>query len=339
MTSSAVSLNAMAAPYYEALLQSPQSLRVTQVKIGDFYVVDAGIRSPGSYEAGKLVSQMCAAGMLDLSFGISTYGKFDVPTVYVHSDMPALAFLGGTYGDWEISETGFSAIGSGPARALALRRDLPKGVRENVSRKAYNYRIYDPSQIFSLIDHQEKSDDAYLLLETSGYPSEKLLGWIASQVGVDRKGLHVVVARTSSMTMSVRLASSVAETGLHKLVLLGLDPKKVRVAFGSAPLPPTVFGDDARANGMANDAIRYGGSAYYEVEEGALEGIDLRSLPPTHLNTDFFTLMKDGFYSVDLGDFSAAKFTIVVGRKAVTVGRVREDLLISSFFGSAKGVP
>ncbi len=331
-----ISLNATAAPYYRALLENPEPLRVMEVRIGKFTIVDAGVRTVGSHEAGKLVSQMCASGMLDLVFGLSNYGSVNLPSVHVHSDMPALSFLGGTYGDWEIEFGDFRAIGSGPARALALNRALPKGVRENLEKKAYSYRIYSPAEIYSLIGHRETSDEAFLLLETSRYPDEKALSWISGQVGVEPDNLHVVIARTSSMTMSVRLASSVAETGLHKLVLLGLDPKKVKAAYGSAPLPPTVFGDDDRANGMANDAIRYGGSAYYELEEGALEGLNVGLLPPTHLEVDFYSLMKSGFYSVDLGDFSAAQFTLATGRSVLTVGRIREDLLLASFFGSKR---
>ncbi|WP_449462689.1 methenyltetrahydromethanopterin cyclohydrolase [Tardisphaera miroshnichenkoae] len=332
----AISLNATAAPYYYALLERSKPLKVIEVKIGKFRVVDAGVRTPGSHEAGKLVSQMCACGMLDVNFGLFSYGSVNLPSVQVHSDMPALSFLGGTYGDWEIEIEDFKAIGSGPARALALNRSLPRGVKENVDKRAYSYRIYSPAEIYSLIGHREASDEAYLLLETSTYPDEKVLTWISEQVGVEADRLHVVIARTSSMTMSVRLASSVAETGLHKLVLLGLDPKRVKTAYGSAPLPPTVFGDDDRANGMANDAIRYGGSAYYELEEGALDGLNVGLLPPTHLEVDFYSLMKGGFYSVDLGDFSAAQFTLASGRSVLTVGRIREDLLLASFFGSKR---
>jgi len=334
-----ISLNATAAPYYYALVERPESLKVVEVKVGKFTLVDAGVRTSGSHEAGKLVSQMCACGMLDLDLGLSVYGTVSLPSVQVHSDMPALSFLGGTYGDWEIEVGDFRAIGSGPARALALNRSLPKGVKENVDKRAYSYRIYAPAQIYSLIGHREVSDDAYLLLETSSYPDEKVLNWIAEQTGVEPDHLHAVIARTSSMTMSVRLASSVAETGLHKLVLLGLDPKKVKTAYGNAPLPPTVFGDDDRANGMANDAIRYGGSAYYELEEGALDGLNVSLLPPTHLEVDFYSLMRDGFYSVDLGDFSAARFTLASGRNVLTVGKIREDLLLASFFGSKREIP
>jgi len=337
-----LSLNELAKPHFESLLERAEELGVKRLRVGKYEVVDAGVNVIGSYQAGVLVSKMCAGGLMDVSLGVCQYSGYALPCVNVHSDRPALAFLGGVYGDWEIAVDGFRAIGSGPARALALDRDLPKAVAEKAREGGYpsGYKLYGPRQIYDLIAHREVSDEAYLLLETSQVPSEDQLEFLRLQCGISSpQGMHVVIARTSSRTMSIRLVSSVAETGLHKLVLLGADPKDVDLALGSAPVPPTVYGRDEAANGKDNDAIRYGGSVYYEVKQGSLEGINADALPPTHWDTGFARLMAQGFYAVDLGDFSAAFFTIVeegTGRVKVA-GRLRVDLLMSSFFAPSEG--
>ncbi|MGC8631119.1 MAG: methenyltetrahydromethanopterin cyclohydrolase [Thermoprotei archaeon] len=326
-----ISLNAGGARFYDELANRAAELNVEVTKIGNYEVVDAGVRTQGSFEAGVLVSKMCAGGLMELTISTREYGGTLLPCVEVYSEKPALSFLGGIYGDWEIDLPDFKGIGSGPARALALNRDLPKGVKKNLGSVNRGYHIYSPTQIYDLIGHKEISDVAYILLETSQLPAEKDLDWLQKQVGYKVR-LRVVAARTSSRTMSVRLVSSVAETGLHKLVLLGVDPKLVKVALGNAPLPPTAFGDDDLANGMANDAIRYGGAVYYEVESGALNGIDLSELPPKNWQLNFHELMRGGFYSVDLGDFSAASFTLVSDRGLHRSGKIRADLLLKSFY-------
>ena len=55
------------------------------------------------------------------------------------------------------------------------------------------------------------------------------------------------------------------ETGLHKLEKLGLDPKVVEFAWGYAPIIPLHPKFD-EAMGRTNDAILYGGTAYYIVD-------------------------------------------------------------------------
>ncbi|MDP7974672.1 MAG: methenyltetrahydromethanopterin cyclohydrolase [Thermoprotei archaeon] len=335
-----ISLNRLSAPYYDRLTEMASSIGVAIVRVGEFEVVDAGVKTSGSKEAGVLVSKMCSAGLMNLELGESAFGPFELPTVTVWSDNPALSFFGGVYGDWEISLPGLYAIGSGPARGLALPRPLPRGVSDNLAAlRQRGYTIRTPQQIFESIAHEEISDEAYLLLETSDFPEEEHLKFIASSCRVEPSGLHVVVARQSSPTMAVRLVSSVAETGLHKMALLGLEPRLVKFALGKAPIPPVLPALDDQANGKANDAIRFGGIVYYELQRQGLEQLlpKLDRLPPTHPSIRFQALLASGFYSVDLGDFAAAKYVLTDGSRVVSSGDLVEEKLISSFFGVANG--
>jgi methenyltetrahydromethanopterin cyclohydrolase len=63
---------------------------------------------------------------------------------------------------------------------------------------------------------------------------------------------------------STQVSGRVVETGLHKLKKIGIDPKKVRNAYGSAPIAP-VHPKFIIAMGRTNDAILYTGSAHYDV--------------------------------------------------------------------------
>jgi methenyltetrahydromethanopterin cyclohydrolase len=103
-----------------------------------------------------------------------------------------------------------------------------------------------------------------LVLETSIEPPKAVIKTIAEECGVPLSKLSLILVPTASVAGSTQVSGRTAETGLHKLLKLGLDPTKVTNAHGSAPIAP-VHPKFAAAMGRTNDAIMYAGSAHYEV--------------------------------------------------------------------------
>lgn len=62
---------------------------------------------------------------------ITGYNGLILPTVFVATDYPAVSLFGSQLAGWGVKVGDFSAMGSGPARALALK---PKKVFEKVAR-------------------------------------------------------------------------------------------------------------------------------------------------------------------------------------------------------------
>jgi methenyltetrahydromethanopterin cyclohydrolase len=150
--------------------------------------------------------------------------------------------LASQFAGWQIKVDEFSAIASGPARALALK----------------------PKDLFEKIMYKEESEVAVLVLETETKPSEAVIQHIASKCNVIPKNLFLVLFSTTSLTGATQVSGRIVETGLFKLMKLGLDPLLVKHAWGYAPIVP-LHPSLEEAMGRTNDAILYGGTTNYTV--------------------------------------------------------------------------
>jgi len=112
-------------------------------------VIDAGVKAKGGFDAGRTITEICMGGLGKARISSRAYGEFQLPTILVSTDHPALATLGSQFAGWQIKVGDFFAIGSGPARALAMK----------------------PRDLFDEIKYSDRADVAVLVLETSRKPS------------------------------------------------------------------------------------------------------------------------------------------------------------------------
>ncbi len=148
--------------------------------------------------------------------------------------------MGSQFAGWQVKVDKYTAMGSGPARALALK---PRGLYER-------------------IQYSDASDVAVLVLETAREPPEKVIRQVSDECKVQPDHLSVILVPTSTLTGSTQISGRIVETGMHKLMELGFDPKLITHACGYAPIAP-VHPKFAQAMGRTNDAIVYTGVAYY----------------------------------------------------------------------------
>ena len=97
----------------------------------------------------------------------------------------------------------FSALGSGPARALAAREPL-----------------------FEEIGYRDRSDSACLVLETDCHPPPALAEKVSSNCGVDPQRLTLVLTPTGSLAGVVQIAARVVEVALHKAHEIGFPSRR-----------------------------------------------------------------------------------------------------------------
>lgn len=204
--------------------------------------IDAGIRAKGGFQAGKIITEICLGGYGEVEINPVHYGDVVLPSVFVHTNYAAVSTLGSQFADWQIKEGDYTAIGSGPARALARK----------------NRELYEK------IGYEDESDETVLVLETSAEPPEPVVRKVAHDCGVPVSKLSLILVPTTSVAGSTQVSGRIVETGLYKLLKVGLDPKNVMNAFGSAPIAP-VHPKFVVAMGRTNDAILYAGFAHYDV--------------------------------------------------------------------------
>ncbi|MGB9959906.1 MAG: methenyltetrahydromethanopterin cyclohydrolase [Candidatus Bathyarchaeales archaeon] len=258
-------------------------------------VVDAGIKAKGGFQAGRIITEICLGGLGKAEITSRKYGEIELPSIFVYTDHPAVAALGSQFAGWNIKGEDYSAIGSGPARALALK----------------------PKEIYEEIDYRDESDRAVVVLETDKQPPEKLVKKIAEECRVQCENLAFILTPTASLAGATQVAGRIVETGLHKLAKVGLNPKMVLSAWGYAPIPPT-HPKFVKAMARTNDAILYGGVSYYTVEfENDEELAKIVEKAPSKASKDYgktfleiFKAAEYNFYKIDPNIFAPAVIAV-----------------------------
>jgi methenyltetrahydromethanopterin cyclohydrolase len=206
-------------------------------------VIDAGIEASGGFLAGKIITEICLGGYGKANIFSKEYGGLEFPSIFVYTDHPAVATLGSQYAGWNIKVGKYSAMGSGPARALALK----------------------PRELYEKIEYRDEADVAVLVLETGQEPPEEVIAHICGQCKVTPDHLLLILVPTTTVAGSTQISGRVVETGIHKLTELGLDPKLITQAWGYAPIAP-VHPKFAESMGRTNDAIFYAGVTGYTID-------------------------------------------------------------------------
>jgi len=125
--------------------------------------------------------------------------------------------------------------------------------------------------------------------------------------------LSIVLVPTTSITGAIQVSGRVVETGVHKLMKLGLDPKVITHAWGYAPIT-SLHPKFAQAMGRTNDAILYAGTTYYTVQhdnDEKLKEIVERapSVASKSYGQPFYEIFKNAgydFYKIDPNLFAPA---------------------------------
>ena len=285
-------------------------------------VIDAGIDVAGSYEAGKLFSEVCMGGLGKVSFGKMDFDELSIPTVHVTVSQPVRSCMTAQYAGWFVkveleNKKSYQAMGSGPARSL-----------------------YGKEPLLQELNIVEESDVAVLTLESHKKPTDEVAIWVASKCSVSPEKVVLLVAPTASLVGSIQIAARVVETGLHKMHEVGFDISCIQAASGVCPIAP-IASDNMKAIGWTNDTVLYGGQTWYsaKAEPKAIEKIidNLPSMSSADYGTPFDEIFKrynHDFYKIDPLLFSPAEVSIneITSGRTFHAGAVNSDIFRKSFF-------
>lgn len=313
-----LSVNRLAWRLFEKLEEDPDyyGVKISKSASGAT-IVDAGIEVKGGFEVGRVITEICMGGCGKARIGSSKYGDLELPSIFVYTDHPVIATLGSQYAGWQIKEGDYFAIGSGPARALAQK----------------------PREICEEIGYKDTCNRGIVVLETDKFPADELLKRFARDCRITCDDLVIILTPTASLSGAVQVSGRIVETGIHKLRKLGLNPKVIEHAWGSAPIPP-VHPKFRQAMSKSNDAILYGGVAAYIVDledEEKLEHIVNKA--PSNASEiygkPFLTIFKDAgydFYKIDSNLFAPAVISVCNSRtgNVLSAGKINENVLKTS---------
>lgn len=314
-----LSVNQAAWPLVEKLCKNAETygVGVKKTKHGTT-LIDAGIKTRGGFLAGQIITEICLGGYGHAGIFCKQYDDVELPTISIFTDHPAIATLGSQFGGWQINIDKFSAIGSGPARALSLK----------------------PKEIYEEIDYKDKADTTTLVLETNVEPPESVITYISSQCNVTSDRLFLILVPTATIAGSTQISGRIVETGIHKLTRLGFDPKLVTHAWGNAPIAP-IHPKFSKAMGRTNDAILYAGVACYTLQYDDDEKLkDIVSQASSSASKSygkpFFEIFKEVDYDFRRIDPDLFAPAVLVANNAATgntfkAGHINSDVLKKSF--------
>jgi methenyltetrahydromethanopterin cyclohydrolase len=312
-------VNRSAAPLVTALLEQRSALRLdVRRHESGATLVDAGIRAVGGVEAGRRIAEICMGGLGQVQL---TAGKGRWPlALSVGASDPVLACLASQYAGWSLTagsgKTRFQALGSGPARALALKEPL-----------------------FEELGYRDQAEATCLVLEVDREPPLEVVQKVLNDCRVAPERLTIVLTPTHSLAGMVQIIARVLEVALHKVHTLGFPLDAVLDGAGSAPLAPPAP-DFLTAMGRTNDAILFGGSIqlYVRCEDAAAENL-ARQLPcqaSRDYGKPFAAIFKDygyDFYKIDPMLFAPALAVVtnVATGRTFRAGTLNDELLAQSF--------
>ncbi|HIE18731.1 TPA: methenyltetrahydromethanopterin cyclohydrolase [Candidatus Bathyarchaeota archaeon] len=267
--------------------------------------------------AGILITEICMGGLGKASLSSMTIGETVSPAISVYTDHPAVSALGSQLAGWRVKTDDYMAVGSGPARALALK----------------------PKSIYRKIGYEDESSESVIVLETSKPPPEQAVSLIVETCRVSPEDLYIILVPTSSVAGFTQIAGRTAETGIHKLMGLGFDPKLIRNAWSCAPILP-IHPDFVESMGRSNDAILYGGAAYYNVcceDDEILEEIVPKAVSSSskQYGRPFSEIFREAgmdFYKIDPELFAPAQIVInnLKTGRTFTAGKINHKVLKES---------
>jgi methenyltetrahydromethanopterin cyclohydrolase len=329
---SEVSVNALSERLASRLVQDAARLRIAVSRTpGGTVIADAGVDATGGVEAGVLIARLCMGGLGRVAVRASLEANPAWPSmIEVHTSSPVLACLGSQYAGWSLSatkeQTGgkkFFSLGSGPARALAVKEPL-----------------------FNELGYRDTHDRGALVMEVDRLPPQVIVDKILHDCALAPDRLTIVVTPTQSIAGTVQVVARVVEVALHKTHVLGVDLNEIMEGSGSAPLPPPAP-DPVQAMGRTNDAILYGGRVHLSVRSDAVAQRLAAELPSSNARdygrpfADIFTSFNYDFYQIDPALFAPAEVWIssLESGKTYHGGALDMALLDAQWSGTLLGYP
>ena len=320
MSTTPFHLNQRALVLADALAAQATELRITTTHTANgTRILDCGSLAIGSLEAGRILAEICLAGLGNVAFSPNRADLGGGLAVTVRTDQPLAACMASQYAGWQIAAGKFFAMGSGPMRAAGSREPL-----------------------FEEIGFRERPEQIVGVLETSKLPPLEVCDQLALDCGVAANRLTLLCASTHSLAGTVQVVARSVETALHKMHQLGFDLHKISSGFGTAPLPP-IANDFLTGIGRTNDAILYGGEVTLWVQGDDASLAELGSRIPSSSSNDYgepfraiFERYQCDFYKIDPFLFSPAMIQIVnlTSGKSHCFGKTNSTVLEASFFGS-----
>jgi methenyltetrahydromethanopterin cyclohydrolase len=308
-----ISVNELALDIVEDMLDYKEELKIDSKRLENgATIIDCGVNVLGGHEAGVMYTRICMGGLASIDIDVDTIKDIPLAFIKEYTDFPLIACLGSQKAGWQIKAGDYFALGSGPARALALK----------------------PKKTYELIEYEDDAEYAVITLESNRLPDEDVIEYIAKECDVETDNVYAIVAPTASIVGSIQISGRIVETAVYRMVELGYDPKLIVSAFGKCPISP-ILEDDLKAMGSTNDGIMYYGSVYLIVKKYSDVLKDLPFCESADYGRQFYEMLSAAnydFYKI-AGTLAPAQVVIndISTGNTYVHGKLNAEVLLRSY--------
>ena len=199
-------------------------------------VIDAGVEARGSFEAGRLITELCHGGLCTTSISLTDIDGIVLPQITVQSFYPTFS----AYGLQTACEINGKLI-SGPIRL----------------------RLENNSFIKQDITYEQASSCGIAVVQSDDLPTEAWVKSLADQSLCEPSVLTLIVAPAQSAAGAAQIAGRINENIIFTLEKsIGYDSNKVKQLLGSSPIAPLSQDQQGFWRAFPDDFLHYAGQAF-----------------------------------------------------------------------------
>jgi methenyltetrahydromethanopterin cyclohydrolase len=314
-----LSVNAQAVTIVRRILDAPEVFGVEVSRLANGSVlVDLGQTAPGSWQAGRLFTQIAVGGLGEVSFESFQHGGRRLPAIRLMVDRPLVACMGCQVAGWRLADEPDAPILAGPARTL---KD-------------------PPDHHVRLAGYRDAWHEGVITVQMSRPVTAEMAQIVADACGLKPEGLYILATRHACLVSSIQVPARGIETAMHRLALDGFDLGCIRHAACTGPIPPLIE-DELTAFGRINDALYYGSEVtlYADTDDAILARLvpqAVSAVSPLARRT-FAQLYREAnydFHRIPLRAHTPAVLhvTNLKSGRTFSAGCVDEEVLARSFY-------
>jgi len=213
-------------------------------------IIDGGVETAGTYEAGRIITEICHGGLSRASLSLVNMDGIVLPQITVESFHPTLSAY-----DIQAGYTVKGEIVSGPIN-MHLKKD---------------------GLLYKKISNINKTTTGIAIIQSDDIPTNRWVLSLSEQIHLSPKDLCLIVVPMQSIVGATQIAGRMNEDVIFSLEeSIGYNSLKVKHIIGSAPICPVAKGDVKKRKAYPDDFLHYGAMVFLTLEANLNE--DLQAL-------------------------------------------------------------
>jgi len=234
-------------------------------------LIDAGVEAGGSFEAGRIITEICHGGLCVASLSLVDMGWIVLPQITVESFHPTMSAY-----DIQAGYTVEGKIVSGPIN-MYLKKDMLR---------------------YKKISYIDKATVGVAIVQSDNIPTNEWALSLAEQSNLFPKNLCLLVMPMQSIVSATQIAGRMNEDIIFSLEKsISYDSLKVKHIIGNAPICPVTKEIFKKRKAYPDDFLHYAAQVFLTLDANPDEDLqkltEALSFQSTPIYGEFFSDILD----------------------------------------------